>query len=376
MENMAYSTTEKKIINAPLISIIIPYYNGGDYIDNTVTAAKKITCSKEILIINDGSTDGSFDRVQRLYCEDSEIVLLTKENGGIVAARNYGVSHAKGKYLVFCDQDDTLVSSTIDKAVNIAQDKDTHVILWSTVMTYKEDRADKKCDTIIQEGLVEGRDVKDKILRQTLTYGSSEYANQIRHLWMGLYNKEFIVSNELTFKRFVTYEDDYLFLIDVMARADRLYLIKEVGYKWFMNRSSASHVSKIIKDYMDKSTRFNSYCEGVMKVAGYDEGKREDVMCFFRQKQISFAILEYVKFSNNANKKKEKRQILTALQDAYNDNIFRECYLSGDKRKTVTHKLLANKHILAAFVYNRWYNTYFELRKIVGAIVWSIVGRR
>ncbi len=354
------------------LSVIIPFYKGGEYIDRTVEAVKKINYSKEILIVNDGSPDGSFAMVEEKYALDSEVKLFSKENGGIISARNYGVEHANGEYLMFSDQDDIPVGDVITKAVERADSSKADVLLWSTVMTYKEQREDKACDVIVCDALLNREEIVDVILRQILTNSSSEYANQIRHLWMGLYRREFVIKNRITFKRFITYEDDFLFLIDVMARANKLCLVKDVGYKWFMNRESESHISRYISDYVDKSSRLVDYCKQVMDTAGCNDEYQADVMKFMLQKQISFAIYEWTKLPETADKKAEKLKIKEALKIAYANDTFDKCRLSGDMRKTITHKLLSMKLIEAAFVFNVVWKNYFELRKRVGSLFWGM----
>ena len=93
------------------VSVILPVYNGEKYIKETI---KSILQSEyrniEVLIIDDGSTDNSLIYCQQLQQQDDRICIYSKENGGTVSARNYGISKASGKYLCFCDQDDIVDS--------------------------------------------------------------------------------------------------------------------------------------------------------------------------------------------------------------------------------------------------------------------------
>ena len=89
------------------ISIVIPLYNGEKYIRQTLENILRSSYRNlEIIIINDGSTDQGLHICETIRKKDPRIMIYTKENGGIVSARNYGAAKATGDFLCFCDQDD------------------------------------------------------------------------------------------------------------------------------------------------------------------------------------------------------------------------------------------------------------------------------
>lgn len=95
-------------MNQPKISVIIPAYNCAEYIANTI---ESLVCQNEcteaeILLINDGSTDNTEEVCARLAAEHEQIKVLTQENQGPSAARNLGLAHATGGFIVFVDADD------------------------------------------------------------------------------------------------------------------------------------------------------------------------------------------------------------------------------------------------------------------------------
>lgn len=104
-------------MNFPLVSIIIPLYNAENHIAQTIESLLIQTWpNKEILIIDDGSTDKSRDIINSF---DNEIIkLYTQENKGAAAARNLGIKRAKGKYIQFLDADDLLSKNKIEVQVN------------------------------------------------------------------------------------------------------------------------------------------------------------------------------------------------------------------------------------------------------------------
>ena len=91
----------------PLISVIVPVYNIMDYLPRCVQSLRQQTyCNLEILLVDDGSTDGTGQICDQLAAEDARICVLHKENGGTSSARNMGIEKARGEFLGFVDSDD------------------------------------------------------------------------------------------------------------------------------------------------------------------------------------------------------------------------------------------------------------------------------
>ena len=99
------------------VSVIIPVYNGEKYLEDTLKSVSAQTLSEiEILCVDDGSTDHSWEILQQFAAQDSRIVLLKQKNAGAGAARNYGLKTAKGKYIAFIDSDDLYPSVLLPSA--------------------------------------------------------------------------------------------------------------------------------------------------------------------------------------------------------------------------------------------------------------------
>ena len=89
----------------PFFSVIIPLYNKENFVENTLKSVlNQIFMDFEVIIVNDGSTDASEEKVKQ-FCDD-RIRYFSKENEGVSTARNYGITQAKSKYITFIDADD------------------------------------------------------------------------------------------------------------------------------------------------------------------------------------------------------------------------------------------------------------------------------
>ena len=100
----------------PLISIIVPVYNIEEYLSRCVGSLQRQTYPRtEILLVDDGSTDGTGALCDRLAREDPRIRVFHKENGGSSSARNMGIAEARGEYLGFVDSDDYVEPDMYEK---------------------------------------------------------------------------------------------------------------------------------------------------------------------------------------------------------------------------------------------------------------------
>ncbi|MDF2460680.1 MAG: glycosyltransferase [Candidatus Saccharibacteria bacterium] len=104
--------------NAPLVSVVIPYYNRADTIDDTIGSLHIQTFTDfEVLIVDDGSTDPvSTQKLKDLNLKGLDAQIIHQKNQGVSAARNTGISKAKGKYVICLDSDDVLEPTFIEKA--------------------------------------------------------------------------------------------------------------------------------------------------------------------------------------------------------------------------------------------------------------------
>lgn len=97
-----------------LVSVIVPVYNVKDYLDRCVESVIKQTYQNiELLLVDDGSNDGSGEMCDSWAVRDSRIRAFHKENGGLADARNYGITKARGTYVEFLDSDDYIEKDTI-----------------------------------------------------------------------------------------------------------------------------------------------------------------------------------------------------------------------------------------------------------------------
>lgn len=105
-------------MSAPLVSVVIPFYNRREFIDETIGSVRAQTFSEwEIILVDDGSTDGSFKYVRDTFANEPRIRILQRTSApkGANHCRNIGIREARGKYLIFLDSDDLIAPDCLER---------------------------------------------------------------------------------------------------------------------------------------------------------------------------------------------------------------------------------------------------------------------
>lgn len=134
----------------PLVSVIIPLFNKEKYISSTIkSVVSQDYDNLELILIDDGSTDNSFDIAKRMLSLNEgrfkRMVLLSRENWGMTKTKNQGISLAYGVYVAFLDADDLWLHSKVSKQVDFLEDNpEIQLVLCNHVMLYSR-KSKSKC---------------------------------------------------------------------------------------------------------------------------------------------------------------------------------------------------------------------------------------
>lgn len=118
----------------PKITIIVPVYNVETYLRQCLDSVINQTFKEiEIIVVNDGSTDGSLKICEEYAKKDKRIIVINKKNGGLSDARNCGLKIAKAKYIGFVDSDDYIKSDFYEKMYDAIQKSGVDIVVSSII---------------------------------------------------------------------------------------------------------------------------------------------------------------------------------------------------------------------------------------------------
>lgn len=123
----------------PLVSVIMSVYNGGAYLSEAIESVLNQTFDDfEFIIINDGSVDDSLEVIKKYARKDKRIVIISRENRGLIASLNEGISKAQGKYIARMDADDISLPKRFDKQLEILESRPDIVVCGSWTINIYE----------------------------------------------------------------------------------------------------------------------------------------------------------------------------------------------------------------------------------------------
>ncbi|MEB3181432.1 MAG: glycosyltransferase family 2 protein [Nostocaceae cyanobacterium] len=125
---------------SPEISVVVPAYNVRDYIADALLSLESQTFENfEVLVVDDGSTDDTAEVVKPFIQRDARFRLLHKPNGGLSSARNFGIRHAKGKYIALLDGDDTYAPAKLATHVAVLEKFTDVGVVYSASRIMRDD---------------------------------------------------------------------------------------------------------------------------------------------------------------------------------------------------------------------------------------------
>ena len=218
----------------PLVSIIIPVYNGERYLWPCI---RSVICQDyiniEIIIVNDGSCDGSLSIINQCKESDIRIKCVDKQHEGLVLARVAGLSAATGKYIQHLDADDTLLSDAISRLVHKAEETKADIIAAPFYFCYK-DKA-KSLSVIEQFDELTGIEYYERILIERAYWS----------VWSHFCKREFITTYFTCVVPEISYGEDAILMIQLILNAKKVVLLSDPILNY--NRYDISMTSKMNK---------------------------------------------------------------------------------------------------------------------------------
>ena len=216
-----------------MISVIVPVYNVEEYLEECLESIRQQTFTDiEVILVNDGSTDGSRQICER-YCEkDNRFKLINQENQGQSVARNHGVKESVGQFIMFVDSDDVINTNVLEVLLPYMK-KDVDIIECRSTIN-KEDFYLNKISTIVFEG-----NAKEAIFN-CISFKDVKYC-----VFTKLYRREIV--EKIPFLEGYIYEDVFTG-INYLKHMRKIVVVDYIGYYYRVRPNSTMTKSFSEKD--------------------------------------------------------------------------------------------------------------------------------
>lgn len=208
-----------------LVSVVIPVYNVEKYIEKCLDSVITQTYQMiEIIVVDDGSPDKSFEIYNRYAANDPRIKIIKKENGGLMSAWIAGLKESNGKYICFVDSDDWIDSNMIEtlyQSINVEQ---YDIVCSGYVHEFVNDKVyHRKQDELV----FEGKDIKNSLIKDMCLSYTHEIPNFSVCRWDKIYKKDLLINalNYLDDK--ITIGEDFNTNLACLSKSKKVKILKE-----------------------------------------------------------------------------------------------------------------------------------------------------
>lgn len=204
------------------VSVIIPVYNVEKYLrQNLDSVANQTLKDIEVICVDDGSTDSSFEIVKEYAEKDPRFIAVSQKNGGAGAARNNGLRRARGKYLSFLDSDDFFDERMLEEAYNKAEETKADFVVFRSDQYYEETKEFKNVSWTLRYAEIPPY---QPFGRRAMT--DNVFKVFVGWAWDKLYSREFVLNNNLWFQEQRT-SNDMLFVFSAVAIAKKIACVEK-----------------------------------------------------------------------------------------------------------------------------------------------------
>lgn len=224
------------------ISIVIPVYNTEKYLERCVESVMHQTYHNlEVILVNDGSTDGSLEICRKLRNKYPDIILINKKNGGLGSARNAGIQASHGDYVAFLDSDDWVTCDCYEYMLKIALQYRADL---SDVRVYQV-KAEQDAVPVFNEKIQCYRG--NNILRHYLFRGMNEQNGAPFSACRKLYNRSLFQGETACFSE-ETVNEDICFNYLILRKCKKIVVSNQIKYLYFQGMASITNGAMKKKD--------------------------------------------------------------------------------------------------------------------------------
>lgn len=313
-------------------SLIVPVYNIENYIEKCIDSILKQTYNNfELIIVNDGSTDSSLNKISRFT--DDRIKILNKENGGLSSARNYGLKYVTGDYIWFVDGDDYISENALQDFYAILNKDKFDIIMFKSYI-------EKNGNITIP---------KERYFNNT---GTKCILSPVS-AWSKIFNTAFFIENNFNFIDGRIYEDLEVIPF-IISKTDSIFFLDKPEYYYVQREGSIMNSNKSFKGNRDdKFVVLDNLINKFKQNNTFEQYKNELEYLIIRHLVLVFST-EILIFPQKIYKQRCEK-VLSYLKD-YNVKWEKNIYL---KESPITSRVFVK-----LFKYKRYKICSFIVKKI------------
>jgi len=224
-----------------MVSVIVPVYNAEPYLPACIESILGQSLSElELILVDDGSADGSGAICDRYAAKDSRVMVIHKENGGSTSARNAGLRVANGDYIGFVDSDDWIEASMYEDLLSLCREQRADVAV--SVKYFNHPKSHYKDVLPIPAGVYDVQDSSMDILLRNLIYTEDYSGRGISpNLYDKLFDKKLLCECQYRVDPHIRYGEDDVCVYSCLLHANRVAVTDRAYYHYRIREGSICH---------------------------------------------------------------------------------------------------------------------------------------
>lgn len=220
-----------------LFSVIIPVYRGEKYLDRCIRSILSQSFQDlELILVDDGSDDRSYEIIQSYQATDGRIVGIHKDNGGPTSARKTACLAARGEYIVAVDVDDTIEADYLARFAEAIERFQPDMVCCGFTRCIGENSV--ACKFGIPAGFYDREEIREKVFPVLLSL--------LPTLWAKAFRKDIFLERQVLVPDRINIGEDGILVFSALAAAQSLAVLDTHGYRYHVNPDSALRSNKLI----------------------------------------------------------------------------------------------------------------------------------
>ncbi len=266
-----------------LVSVIIPIYNTEEYLHRCIESIREQTYTKlEIILVDDGSTDGSGKICDDYMVKDDRIHVIHQSNQGIIAAKKAAVRECHGAYVMFVDSDDWIEKELLEAMLDRLLETNCSLVCSNVFIEENGETIENR------NGIPCGVYETDKICRDLFYYKDTKQYGVLPYSVAKLFTREMLQEVMNNIGSDIRYSEDKAIVFGLVFQNIKVCFMDAVYYHYCIRTNSVSHVEN--PDFLVELTAFYKYTKKLFEV------HRESV---FLLRQLGRWLLDEAKFTVN-----------------------------------------------------------------------------
>lgn len=243
-----------------MISVIVPIYNVSQYLPQCLDSLCGQTyCDLDIILVNDGSTDGCYEICEEYRKKDSRIRVIHKENGGLVSARKAGIQVALGQYIAYVDGDDWIEPNMYERMHQVITQQKADVVMCGRYEDTGE--VHKQVFHGIPEGRYDKQALQDRVYPGMIVNNAFFEWGIFPSVWDKLFRRECVERFQLAVDESITMGEDAACVYPCLLNVESIYIMRECLYHY---RQTTASMVKQVQDSVVERKRFQVLYQSVM----------------------------------------------------------------------------------------------------------------